>query len=369
MKKSKKGFTLVELLVVIGIIALLISILLPSLNAARRAANTIKCEANTRSICQSMIMYATNYRGFIPGSPNTTGYVLYGTAKLNISTNVPEVTQIWDWETPILNMMNIKIPYTSPGSDPTHVKPQARWDRVKFELNYPGFQCAQNVVLAPFYASASSSSVFPGVTGIPFVVPRNSYATSLAFLISSDPNFMSDQNVITNMGSYYVNPPTGYSPQITKVGDPSRKIYIAEGARYFRSSQNENDLDFSPGGNVSGSPDPASQGGQYSDYGSYDIFSYGRSREGVPGAQATPSKTADERLAWCNHGAINPHGPADSMKFAAGFFDGHAEVLGDLQGSDPALWVPKGSWIGDVCWNDVAAHFGVPVNGGYYINK
>ncbi len=63
---GRTGFTLVEVLVVIGIIALLVAILMPALVRARRAANSIACASNMRQVYMMLVMYSDLYRGTLP---------------------------------------------------------------------------------------------------------------------------------------------------------------------------------------------------------------------------------------------------------------------------------------------------------------
>ncbi|QOV92041.1 type II secretion system protein [Humisphaera borealis] len=74
-RSSRQAFTLVELLVVIGIIGLLVSILLPAVNRAREAAKTTVCASNLRQIGVAMNAYILDQRTLPPGKADAGGTI------------------------------------------------------------------------------------------------------------------------------------------------------------------------------------------------------------------------------------------------------------------------------------------------------
>src|SRR2546421_2461834 len=65
---TKRGFTLVELLTVVGIITILMALLVPALAGARRAAQTTQCASNLRQLIAAMTNYSVENKGNYPGN-------------------------------------------------------------------------------------------------------------------------------------------------------------------------------------------------------------------------------------------------------------------------------------------------------------
>jgi len=65
-RQAAQGFSLVELLVVIGIVAILVGLLMPVISAARARANELKCQATLRSIGQAAQIHVLDHRGYLP---------------------------------------------------------------------------------------------------------------------------------------------------------------------------------------------------------------------------------------------------------------------------------------------------------------
>ena len=109
-RKTASAFTLVELLVVIGIIAVLIAILLPTINAARRQGATAACLSNLRNLGQALAVYQAEQKGSYPFAYYISGTppALPAQADVNDGGQDPLDAQTYVWWSVLRGVMRGK---------------------------------------------------------------------------------------------------------------------------------------------------------------------------------------------------------------------------------------------------------------------
>lgn len=335
--RSIAAFTLVELLVVIGIIALLISILLPSLNSARAAAANVKCLANLRTIAQGFVLYSSENKGFLPGSPVTSSRFLFvdamssSTLRYSVSSasgiptpaaGVPPfpeegAIQSNDWIGPIASMLRLKF-----------TKTQDVTIRFKDYCNTKYFQCPSAGERTQTHYSSSPDAG---------EVPLLGYATNWCFLVGGiTPGPGNTSLTRMSSGATWPLTPSSYSPNIAKIKNSSQKILAADAGKFIRSdTAADYNLNINPAVTTA-----LGNSGNFSDLGAWTTATAAYDRTVANGGTGL-----DGRLASFRHGRKTAGGNWGAYKLNAAFFDGHAETLDEDRATDPALWLPTGTQI------------------------
>jgi prepilin-type processing-associated H-X9-DG protein/prepilin-type N-terminal cleavage/methylation domain-containing protein len=316
--RNTSAFTLVELLVVIGIIAILIAILLPALSRARAQAQLVQCQSNLRQLIMASLMHVQDHQGYLPTS------VSDGTAKYNDTvptshwnyrtTGAPKFYVLKDWASQLL-------PYLGKGgADDTFINAPKDQSKV--------FQCPSDIwqsdPITPGYR------MFNNITGIPN--DPNGYVP-VSYGINADITMLCDSSGNGQFGEpggpYTVWVYGGPNQPITISGVPGGKPAQCKMSRIYKSAETLffGDCGTRPqSGTVTGALD-------YNDclYYTTNYDGYAPTKAGVGGYMSNVAQ-----VPWLGNKiplAKAPYNPSkldrhigDKLNIA--FCDGHVEALG-----------------------------------------
>ncbi len=358
--RSARGFTLVELLVVISIIALLIGILLPALGGARAAAWQSVSAANMRQFALAMQAYANDNKNGILGAPAISARSLLLNDEADGASEPIELrgaaTQTWDWAGPMIAYVSDSFGVPSQ-SDELFALLNGVGDATlglradKTGLGAQGGGVTGGGATKMFHDPSNRTISLPfdggvqpqGVSGTLYQPQtRFSYSTAREFLWwgeegTSLPSWArNSESSWWTSGGKALRPDqwssrsslpggAGYRPFLDRVGRTlSQKVYMFEGARFLRGDLLAPDHDFRPG---------AGFGGSFSDVGGYDVTNTRTLPNG--------SLRSGEKMASLSF----RHGREGEPQGNVLFFDGHVELISLTESRRPELWLPSGSGL------------------------
>ncbi len=336
------AFTLIELLVVVAIIAMLVSILLPSLGSAREQARAVVCGQLLRQFGNGLQTYGSENQDYIPGV-NTSG-VGVEAKRLRWGSDVSILyqsklpVQTFDWITPV-------IAYSTE-------LPAVRAERYKMLVQR--FGCPSQRYVSSVYETS----------GVPDMVKcreLNPYP-AVSYLMSAHFQYVGQEEKGRVVGNYEhpsVSPPIyakaaspawevvveRYLPKLTKVGPAGRKVFAADGTRYLDVTL-VLDHDLSPGPMTFGSFTCA--GGWWAGSTAWGVKGNTPNWDGSAVGADSPSHGQNLAISY-RHG--NQRGVASGSArdnkgtINAVFFDGHVDRLTDRQSREAQLWYPSGATV------------------------
>lgn len=352
-KHRQLAFTLIELLVVVAIIALLISMLLPSLKCAREQGRAAKCGALQRQIGIGMAAYFGENNDWIPGV-NTTGVAFdigytNSTDPVGFLRTQAQVVQKYDWMSPCFRGT------TSMGNN--------RAERFQTLINY--YQCPSNAGdrAATFYTQAPADVAdFTAAQNNGVAWSPLSYLMPIYFQAwGQGDQFVFSKNArgtpisaVVMPASFEVTVPK-YRSKVTSVGNASKKIAATDGTRYLPVDLA---LDFDIGLTLDeGSTSPTF--GSFTDGGAFwsgstafGVAQGSSNWDGTSISRGSPAVGQNLSLSYrhgCDAKSGNPTNAQNNKgSINALFFDGSVRRLNDKQSRNPEYWYPKGTIVNNV---------------------
>lgn len=296
-----RGFTLLELLVVVAIIAFLASILVPSLSGARQSAKQVTCSSQLRSLAQVAVGYGLEHADAIPGSPLTSGMHFTLTPGFEVWKPGDSVSDWYDFAGAVLPKMTRTIPRDRPN--------------LIRRLTEGVFQCPCN---SETYGPYPQDEDYPVIHAVSYLTMntfmRAGGVTYRQYLLTPPAGITVDEVwKVAWPEDYDVQMPDRYTPRFEQTGRMALKVLLADGFRFF---------------------DPPS---------TKDYCIWQKAFAGNQSARP-PCDIESREYGEMNAAKLSyRHGRRDAIN--AAFFDGHVETLTKKESHRPEYYFPSGSTV------------------------